>query len=448
MTSKVLAIDDDSIIRTLITNSLTKAGYEVITASDGESGLQMVTQHKPDIVVTDYQMPGISGLELLSELKRSHPGIPVIVLTAHGDVALTIKSIQAGAYDFIEKPLQIQELLQIIRNGIEISHQSRSLAETIKPEIRKTLEDNLLVGKTPEMREIFKNVGRVSLSKVNTLITGQTGTGKELIAKLIHYSGITREHPFVVVNCSVNEEILENELFGYEKGAFLGATTGKKGKFELAGEGSIFLDDVSELSDAIQTRILRTLQELEFEKPGSDTLIPLNARIIAATNKDLEEMVKNGQFRKELYYRLKVFTISLPPLKDRKNDIEELVKHIMQKLNRKLNKKVVKIGAGVMEMLYNHDWPGNVRELENTLMQAMIMTRTDVLEKEHIVLLNVSPPSNDEQFELVSIAAVEKVHIQKVLDRVRWNKVEASRILEITRPTLNAKIAKYGLKPS
>ncbi len=448
MTSKVLAIDDDSIIRTLITNSLTKAGYEVITASDGESGLQMVTQHKPDIVVTDYQMPGISGLELLSELKRSHPGIPVIVLTAHGDVALTIKSIQAGAYDFIEKPLQIQELLQIIRNGIEISHQSRSLAETIKPEIRKTLEDNLLVGKTPEMREIFKNVGRVSLSKVNTLITGQTGTGKELIAKLIHYSGITREHPFVVVNCSVNEEILENELFGYEKGAFLGATTGKKGKFELAGEGSIFLDDVSELSDAIQTRILRTLQELEFEKPGSDTLIPLNARIIAATNKDLEEMVKNGQFRKELYYRLKVFTISLPPLKDRKNDIEELVKHIMQKLNRKLNKKVVKIGAGVMEMLNNHDWPGNVRELENTLMQAMIMTRTDVLEKEHIVLLNVSPPSNDEQFELVSIAAVEKVHIQKVLDRVRWNKVEASRILEITRPTLNAKIAKYGLKPS
>lgn len=448
MTSKVLAIDDDSIIRTLITNSLTKAGYEVITASDGESGLQMVTQHKPDIVVTDYQMPGISGLELLSELKRSHPGIPVIVLTAHGDVALTIKSIQAGAYDFIEKPLQIQELLQIIRNGIEISHQSRSLAETIKPEIRKTLEDNLLVGKTPEMREIFKNVGRVSLSKVNTLITGQTGTGKELIAKLIHYSGITREHPFVVVNCSVNEEILENELFGYEKGAFLGATTGKKGKFELAGEGSIFLDDVSELSDAIQTRILRTLQELEFEKPGSDTLIPLNARIIAATNKDLEEMVKNGQFRKELYYRLKVFTISLPPLKDRKNDIEELVKHIMQKLNRKLNKKVVKIGAGVMEMLNNHDWPGNVRELENTLMQAMIMTRTDVLEKEHIVLFNVSPPSNDEQFELVSIAAVEKVHIQKVLDRVRWNKVEASRILEITRPTLNAKIAKYGLKPS
>lgn len=445
--SKVLAINDDSIIRTLMSNSLTKAGYEVITAVDGESGLQKVIQEKPDLVVTDFQMPGMSGLDVITEIQRIQPGLPVILLTAHGDVALTIKSIQVGAYDFIEKPLQMQELLEVIRNGLEISYQSQTLTETISPEIRKAIEDNLLVGKTPVMREIFKNVGRVSLNKVNVLITGETGTGKELIARLIHYSGITRDHPLVVVNCSaLHEEILENELFGYNMGAFPAAISDKKGKFEQAGEGTIFLDDISELSDTMQTRLLRVIQELEFEKPGGDAPIPLKARIIAATNKDLEAMVKNGKFREELYYRLKVFTIAMPPLKNRKDDIEELVKHLMQKLNRKLNKKVLKIGNGVLDLLHSHDWPGNVRELENTLMQAMIMTRSDVLEKEHIVLLNRNTPVEPEQFELRSIADIEKVHIKKVLDKLKWNKVEASRVLDITRPTLNAKIAKYGLK--
>ncbi|MGV8114687.1 MAG: sigma-54 interaction domain-containing protein [Lentimicrobium sp.] len=341
----------------------------------------------------------------------------------------------------------MQELLEVIRNGLEISYQSQTLTETISPEIRKAIEDNLLVGKTPVMREIFKNVGRVSLNRVNVLITGETGTGKELIARLIHFSGITRDHPLVVVNCSaLHEEILENELFGYNMGAFPAAISDKKGKFEQAGEGTIFLDDISELSDTMQTRLLRVIQELEFEKPGGDAPIPLKARIIAATNKDLEAMVKNGKFREELYYRLKVFTIAMPPLKNRKDDIEELVKHLMQKLNRKLNKKVLKIGNGVLDLLHSHDWPGNVRELENTLMQAMIMTRSDVLEKEHIVLLNRNAPVEPEQFELKSIADIEKVHIKKVLDKLKWNKVEASRVLDITRPTLNAKIAKYGLK--
>ena len=362
--SKVLAIDDDSIIRTLMSNSLSKAGYEVITAVDGESGLQKVIQEKPDLVVTDFQMPGMSGLDVITEIQRIQPRIPVILLTAHGDVALTIKSIQVGAYDFIEKPLQMQELLEVIRNGLEISYQSQTLTETISPEIRKAIEDNLLVGKTPVMREIFKNVGRVSLNRVNVLITGETGTGKELIARLIHFSGITRDHPLVVVNCSaLHEEILENELFGYNMGAFPAAISDKKGKFEQAGEGTIFLDDISELSDTMQTRLLRVIQELEFEKPGGDAPIPLKARIIAATNKDLEAMVKNGKFREELYYRLKVFTIAMPPLKNRKDDIEELVKHLMQKLNRKLNKKDLKIGDGVLDLLHSHDWPGNVREL-------------------------------------------------------------------------------------
>lgn len=445
--SKILAIDDDSIIRTLLTNILTKAGYEVVTAADGESGLELAVSTYPDLVVTDFQMPGISGLEVLTELQRTQPGLPVILLTAHGDVALTIKSIQLGAYDFIEKPIQMQELLDVIRNGLDVSRQSRNLTEAISPEARKAIEDNLLVGKTPVMREIFKNIGRISLNKVNVLITGETGTGKELIARLIHFSGITREHPLIVVNCStLNEGLLEHELFGYTLGAFPGAMNDKKGKFEQAGEGTLFLDEISELTDNIQTKLLRVLQELEFEKPGADEPLPMKARIIAATNKDLESLVKSGKFREELYYRLKVFTIALPPLRSRKEDIGELVKHLMGKLNRKLNKRILKIGDGVLDLLQGHDWPGNVRELENTLMQAFIMTRSDVLEKEHIVLMSTSEGADGEVFELKSIADIEKVHIKKVLDKVKWNKQEASRILEITRPTLNAKIEKYGLK--
>jgi len=445
--SKILAIDDDSIIRTLLTNILTKAGYEVVTAADGESGLELAVSTNPDLVVTDFQMPGISGLEVLTELQRTQPGLPVILLTAHGDVALTIKSIQLGAYDFIEKPIQMQELLDVIRNGLDVSRQSRNLTEAISPEARKAIEDNLLVGKTPAMREIFKNIGRISLNKVNVLITGETGTGKELIARLIHFSGITREHPLIVINCSsLNEGLLEHELFGYSLGAFPGAMNDKKGKFEQAGEGTLFLDEISELTDNIQTKLLRVLQELEYEKPGADEPLPMKARIIAATNKDLELLVKSGKFREELYYRLKVFTIALPPLRNRREDIEELVKHLMGKLNRKLNKRILKIGDGVIDLLQGHDWPGNVRELENILMQAFIMTRSDVLEKEHIVLVSTSEGADGEAFELKSIADIEKVHIKKVLDKVKWNKQEASRILEITRPTLNAKIEKYGLK--
>ena len=447
--SKILVIDDDSIIRTLLSNSLSKSGYTVITANDGESGIKKAESEKPDLVITDYQMPGLSGLDVLNQLKKTQPGIPVILLTAHGDVALTIKSIQLGAYDFIEKPIQLQEVLEIIKNGLEISRQSQLLIETISPEARKVIEENQLVGKTPAMREIFKNIGRISMNNVNVLITGDTGTGKELIMRLIHFSGITREHPLVVVNCSaLNESVFTNELFGYVAGAYPEALTSKKGKFELAGEGSIFLDNISDLSEAMQTRLLRVIQEMEFEKPGSQELIPLKARIIASTNKDLEELVRNGKFREELYYRLKGFTIALPPLRKRKEDIEELVKHLMQKLNRKLNKNILKIGDGVIDMLKRHSWPGNVRELENTLMQAMIMTRSDVLEKEHIIVYDQQQQSNhiDDESILVPISAVEKVHIQKVLDKLNWNKLEASKVLEITRPTLNAKIKRYDLK--
>lgn len=448
--SKILAIDDDSIIRTLLSNMLKRAGYDVITAADGITGLRHAEEFDPDIVITDYQMPGLDGMQVLVNLQKTKPSLPVIMLTAHGDIALTIKSMQAGAYDYLEKPIQMDELLQIVKNGIELSKQSKSIREQIPANSLKVIEENTFVGKSHLMREIFKNIGRISIIKVNVLISGETGTGKELIARLIHHSGITREHPMIVVNCaSLSNNTGETDLFGHCKGAFQGAVADKKGKFELAGEGTIFFDEISELSDAYQALLLRVIQEEEFEKPGCPKTVPMKARIIASTNKDLEEMVKKGKFREELYYRLKVFTINIPPLRDRKEDIGDLVMHFISKNNRKLNKKISKIGDGVVQLLQSYDWPGNIRELENTLLQAMIMTHGDFLEKDNLILQNVIDPwLKTQQKNLISLDEMEKMHILRVLRAVNWHKQDAIQILNLTRPTLNAKITKYGLKKS
>jgi DNA-binding NtrC family response regulator len=444
---KILVIDDDEIILLLLNNLLKKAGYDVMTANDGESGLIVAKSRNPDLVVTDYKMPGISGLDVVQEMGRSHPGIPVIVLTAHGDVSLTIKTIQAGAYDFIEKPIQPKELLEAIRNGIQASIQSQSLTETISFTARKAIEDNLLAGKTPVMREIFKNIGRISLNNMSVLVTGETGTGKEQVARLIHYSGITRDHPMLVVNCSAaDEEQLEQEIFGWGKGSPDSNRKERPGKIEQAGSGTLFIDEFPELSINLQAKLLRYLQEMAFVKENEEHSKRIQARIIASSNKDLEDLVEEGKLLKGLYYHLKVFHIVLPPLRKRLEDIPELLSHLIQKLNRKLNKNIVKIEDGVVEMLKNYDWPGNIREMENVLTQAIILSRGDVLEKEHIHLdLRDKVLSRLDYKNLVSLAEVEKEHIRIVLKAVKWSKLEASGILEITRPTLNAKIEKYNL---
>jgi DNA-binding NtrC family response regulator len=448
---KILIIDDEQVNRVVLRQVLGKEGYQISEAEDGPQGLEIVKTDPPDLVLTDFRMPGMNGLEVLAEIQKINQQIPVIVLTAFGDVALTIKSIQVGAFDYIEKPFNPIQLKITVHNALNSVRLSNSLNEVIynTASSESMLQDNILVGKTPAMKEIFKNIGRISLNKVNVLIQGETGTGKELIAKLIHYAGITRNSPFVIVNCStLSEPMLEAELFGQMKGVN-GATRDKKGKFELAGDGTIFLDEISEISHNTQIKLLRVIQELEYERVGGDETVQMNARIIAATHHNLEELIKEGKFREDLYYRLKVFTVDLPPLRDRKDDIRDLVIHFLHKLNKRFNKNVVKIGEGVLEMLHAHDWQGNVRELENTVLQAIVMSKSDVLEKENITLNNRQPlPSATVEpimKQLRSLAEVEKFHIERILHETKWNKVEASRILEITRPTLNAKIEKYGL---
>lgn len=449
---KILIIDDEQVNRVVLRQVLGKEGYFIMEAEDGQSGIQVFKEEHPDLVLTDFRMPGMNGLEVLAEIHKINPQIPVIVLTAFGDVALTIKSIQVGAFDYIEKPFNPIQLKITVHNALNSTRLSHSLNEVIynTASSETMLQDSILVGKTPAMKEIFKNIGRISLNKVNVLIQGETGTGKELIAKLIHYAGITRNSPLVIVNCStLSEAMLESELFGYVKGAFSGSIRDKKGKFELAGDGTIFLDEISEISPNIQIKLLRVMQELEFERIGGEETIPMNARLIAATNHNLEDLIKEGKFREDLFYRLKVFTVDLPPLRDRKEDIRDLVIHFLHKLNKRFNKNVVKIGDGVLEMLQSHDWPGNVRELENTILQAIVMSKGDVLEKDNVSLNTrqqiPAPAIEPLMKQLRSLAEVEKFHIERILHETKWNKVEASRILEITRPTLNAKIEKYGL---
>lgn len=449
---KILIIDDNKLILRTLKGTLTKVGYIIIEAEDGEAGLLLVRTEHPDLVITDFQMPGIDGLEVLSKIRKLYISLPVILLTGFGDVVLTIKSIQLGAFDFLEKPIDPEQLKTTIKLALNSVKVSNSLNEVLHVDSSSEhmLEDNILVGKTPQMKEIFKNIGRISLSKVNVLIQGETGTGKELIARLVHYFGITSNQPLVVVNCSaLTESLLESELFGHVKGSFTGSVRDKKGKFELAGEGTILLDEISEISLNTQVKLLRVIQELEFERVGGEEVIPMKARIITATNRNLETLIKEGKFREDLYYRLKVFTIDLPPLRERKEDIRDLVIHFLYKLNKRFNRNVVKIGDGVIEMLKAHDWLGNVRELENTILQAIVMSKSDVLEKENITL-NFRQQKDGVQVhqeipQFRSLAEIEKYHIKRILDEVKWNKLEASRVLEITRPTLNAKIEKYNL---
>ncbi|OJV20394.1 MAG: Fis family transcriptional regulator [Bacteroidetes bacterium 41-46] len=451
---KILVIEDDKITRRLIKEILSRTGYDVIEAEDGAKGLEAFKSEKPDLVITDYQMPVMNGLRVLSEVRSGSPNVPVIMLTGFGDIALTIKSIQIGAFDFLEKPINAPQLKEIVTSALNSVQSSKKHEDVLKEgiSIDKKIQENILIGKSPQIKEIFKNIGRVSLNKVNVLIEGESGTGKELIARLIHYSGITRDKPLVVVNCSaLTETLLESELFGHEKGSFTGSLKTKKGKFEMAEDGTIFLDEISEINLNTQVKLLRVIQELEFERVGGETTIPMQARIIAATNKKLEKLIEEGKFREDLYYRLKVFTVQLPPLRERKDDIKDLTVHFLTKLNKRFNKNVSKIGDGVIEFLQQHYWPGNVRELENTIMQAIVMSKNDVLEVDNIKInpRDIEGVNTMDTFEagpLRSLAEIEKEYIKHVLDEVKWNKIEASRILEITRPTLNAKIEKYKLE--
>jgi len=446
MKEKILVIDDDESIRQTLMNYLKRIGYNVFAAEDGKFGLKILHENQPDLIISDIKMPNLSGLEVLKKAKEIDANIKVILITAHDDIQTTIEAMQNGAYDYLEKPLDIERLKVTISRALESKMLSERIVSIIEEEANEFQPEKRIIGKSHAMREIYKLIGQVSNNRVTVLLLGESGTGKELIAKSIHYSGITKNHPFVAVNCTaITESLLESELFGHEKGAFTGADRTKKGKFELAGEGTIFLDEISEMSPHLQMKLLRVLQEREFERVGGESVIPMKARIIAATNRNLEQLVKEGKFREDLYYRLNVVSIKIPPLRERKEDIPLLVNYFLTKINKELHKNVTKVPDDVMLMLKNYDWIGNVRELENTLIQAVVLSADDVLHKENILLRKSFGEISEREDYLLPLQEVEKRHIKLVLDYTNWNKPKAAEILGISLPTLYNKIESYKI---
>jgi DNA-binding NtrC family response regulator len=446
--STILIIDDDESFGESLEIFLSEFNYKILRATDGSSGINLLENSHPDLVLTDLKMPGCDGIEVLRKSKELDENLPVVLITAYDDMETTIKAMQLGAYDYIEKSLELERIKAIVKRALESKRLSDRLVAEISEDSSEFDLENNLIGKTPVMKEIVNNIGNISANRVNVLIQGESGTGKELITKIIHYTGVTKRHPFIAVNCTaLSENLLESELFGHVKGAFTGAIRDKKGKFELAGEGTIFLDEISEISFNLQVKLLRVLQEREFEKVGGEATIPLKARVVTASNRVLEDLVQEGNFRDDLYYRLKVFTIEVPPLRERRDDIPRLVVHFIKKINKELHKNVWKIPYDVMELLQSHEWVGNVRELENTLLQAVVLAKGDVLEKEYLLLNNHRHQRNDNSDpSRLSLSEMEKKHIKLVLDSVDWDKPQASKILGIAKTTLYKKIETYGLK--
>ena len=446
--AKILVVDDDDSIRETLFNYLTREKYEVCKAENGSEAFGHIKTKMPDLVISDIRMPGMSGLELMLAVKEFRPNIHFILMTAYDDMQTTIAAIQKGAYDYIEKPLEISKLKIIIERALNNKILSDKLDAVVEGDDFPVQNKNIIIGKSSSIKSVYKKIGQVADNRVTTLIQGESGTGKELVAKAIHYSGITKKLPFVAVNCTaLTETLLESELFGHVKGSFTGSIGDKKGKFELAGEGTLFLDEISEISPNLQVKLLRILQEKEFERVGADYVIPMKARIILATNKNIQKLVDDGKFREDLFYRMNVVTIEVPPLRNRKDDIPLLINHFLQKINLELHKNVLKVSNKAMELLTKYDWVGNVRELENTLMQAIVLSNGDVIEEDNVLLRKIDRLHSEfDDITKYSLADIEKTHIEKMLKAVQWDKPRAAKYLGVSLPTLYSKIENYKIQ--
>jgi two-component system response regulator AtoC len=440
----ILIIDDDPLIRKTLSSHLSRQNFEVYLAEEGEEGLAQYAESVPDLVILDIRLPDIDGLEVLRSIKERNKNACVVIMTAYDDMKTTVEAIKSGAYEYLVKPLDFVELDLTVEKAFQMQSLEDKLTYLLEEKQKEYTIDNI-IGRSAQMREVFKLIGSVADTRTNILIRGESGTGKELVAKAIHYNSPYSHEPFIVINCSaISDTLLESELFGHVKGAFTDAVSETKGKFEIAGKGTLFLDEIGEISVNLQSKLLRVIETRDFMKVGGEKVLKTEARIIAATNKDLELQVDKGNFREDLYYRLKVVEIALPALRERSEDIPELVVYLLEKINRQLRKNVRKVPPPVMKLLKSLPWPGNVRELENALTRAVILAKGDVIQ-EH----NLPIQSGKEKVvprELVAMKEVEKEYIQHVLQSTGGNKTQASKILKISRPTLDKKIKEFGLE--
>jgi two-component system response regulator HydG len=440
----LLVADDDPGVREGLERTLTREGYRVVLASDGRAALERLQGGGVDLVLTDLKMPGLTGIELLRAAKAIAPDVDVILLTAFGTVEEAVKAMKDGAYDFITKPFQRAQILRLIRQALE----RRSLIQQNR-ELQRRLDDLLrqgaVIGGSPAFRRTMTLVEQVAASSATVLIQGESGTGKELIARAIHEGSTRRGKPFVAVNCAaLTETLLESELFGYEKGAFTGAAGRKEGRFELADGGTLFLDEVADLSPVTQPKILRVLQEGEFERLGGTRSLRVDVRIVAATNQELAQLVRDKRFREDLYYRLNVITINVPPLRDRREDVRLLAEHFLRIYAAKNNRKLDGFSDEALERLEGYAWPGNVRELENVIERAVVLARAgriDAGDLPHEVG-GVKPPPRDAIVQLVGtpLAEIEQRLLDETLRITGGNKTQAAKLLGIDVRTVSRKL--------
>jgi len=439
----ILVIDDDPLIRKTLLSHLSKEGQEVSMAENGEEGLEKYKENLPDLVILDIRLPDMDGLEVLCKIKEKDKNANIIIMTAYDDMKTTIEAIKQGAFEYLVKPLDYVELDMTIKKAFQIRGLEDKVSYLVEEKQKEYTIDNI-IGRSPQMREVFKLIGSVANTKTNVLIQGESGTGKELVAKAIHYNSRFKDEPFIVINCSaITDTLLESELFGHVKGAFTDAVSETKGKFEIAGKGTLFLDEIGDISPNLQSKLLRVIETKDFMKVGGEKILKTEARIIAATNQDLKSLIDKGNLREDLYYRLKVVEIVLPPLRERKEDIPDLVAYLCEKINRELRKNVRKVPPEVMKILVNLSWKGNVRELENALTRAIILAKGDVVLEENLPIETGEKRLFSK--ELVPLREVEKKYMQHVLKATKGNKTRTSQILQITRPTLDKKIKEYEL---
>jgi len=440
----ILVIDDDALIRKTLSSHLAKQGFDVRTAEDGESGLRAYDEREPDLVLLDIRLPDADGLDVLRQIKERGGRSSVLIMTAYDDMKTTVEAVKLGAFEYLVKPLDVVALDLTVEKAFQIKALEEKVSYLMEEKQKGYTIDNL-IGHSPEMRGVFKLIGSVANTRTNVLIEGESGTGKELVAKAIHYNSPFRDEPFIVINCSaMTDTLLESELFGHVKGAFTDAVSETRGKFEIAGKGTLFLDEVGDVSPNLQSKLLRVIESRDFMKVGGEKVLKTEARIIAATNQNLRALIESGRFREDLYYRLKVVEIHLPALRERRDDIPELVGYLLEKINRELRRNVRKVPADVMAFLHEQPWKGNVRELENALTRAVILAKGDVVLKENLPL----EPEERKPFsqDLVSLEEIEKDYIGHVLVAVKGSKTRASQVLKISRPTLDKKIKDYGLE--
>ena len=442
----VMVVDDDGAIRETFARNLTRWGYDVVVAASAEEALSNVQRVDPAVVITDVRMRGMDGLELLRTLRERAPEIDVIVITAFEEMRTAVDAMKVGAFEYLVNPLDLDHIELVLQRCF--AHRAlRRRARRLAVEAGEAVSLDEIAGREPRMIEIYKTIGQVARTRAPVLVRGETGTGKELIARAIHFNSADADEPFVAVNCTaIPESLLESELFGHRKGAFTGAVNDRRGRFALAGHGTVFLDEIGDTSGAFQAKLLRVLQDREFTPVGAEQTERSDARVIAATHRDLEGLVRDGSFREDLYFRLRVVEIHVPPLRERRADIPVLVEHFIKKLARALHQPMRVVTREAVARLSAYDWPGNVRELENTLTRALVLAHGGVIDVGDLALgESRQHPATQGVTRGDSLAEVEAEHVRRILAKAGGNKRKAARLLRVSRARLDRLITRHNL---